>query len=354
MSAECGIIAVCAQESMDVSERLHSLIDSCPQCGSLVLFFKADAVSEEEISRAAALVENQGGREVMLVPFHGQFSSKDLISSAQSLVSAGYAHAVLADLAAGYTARDINTICQQADEHPSCLVTAARNHLQMDEKVRSSNKRVCRILQIVCHVKVHDALTGLVCLPLAHVAQATNGLSDNDDAFAYLLTQSAYLFDEAAIVEASVETIADEQNSAQVSDAFKETRSLFTIYKTVLGRFPKYLASSLSSRAIDYLIFGILYYLVIGVAFYSAIGARVVSSIINYLLNKKLVFKGIGKKYRAWNYFLLAAGILAVNSALLALFVDTLGLPAIPVKIVVDVLLYFVNFTVQNNIAHRN
>ena len=82
--------------------------------------------------------------------------------------------------------------------------------------------------------------------------------------------------------------------------------------------------------------------------------ARVASATLNYNLNRCYVFRSDeGVETTAPRYALLAVSILAVNTLLLWLFVDIVGVPALVAKLCVELTLFVVNWVVQNRVVFR-
>lgn len=80
----------------------------------------------------------------------------------------------------------------------------------------------------------------------------------------------------------------------------------------------------------------------------SNIGARLVSSAVNYSINRKFVFKSnsdIPKS--ALQYFMLAAVILIGNTIVLSTLVNTMGIGSMPAKLITEIIFFFISWTVQ-------
>lgn len=118
----------------------------------------------------------------------------------------------------------------------------------------------------------------------------------------------------------------------------------------------KFASSSLLSFALDYCLFlwfsaasgnrvwGLLL---------SNIAARLLSACFNYTLNKYMVFHGGGRASRDLpRYMLLATGILTANSILLHAL-TALGLPAPIAKLITEMTLFAVSFSVQTLVIFR-
>ena len=118
----------------------------------------------------------------------------------------------------------------------------------------------------------------------------------------------------------------------------------------------KFASSSLASFLLDYLLFlpfawgtRSLAWGLVG----SNIAARLVSACFNYSLNKYLVFHGGGRVSQDLpQYVLLAAGILTANSVLL-LGLTALGLAAPLAKLITEMTLFAVSFSVQTLVIFR-
>ena len=118
----------------------------------------------------------------------------------------------------------------------------------------------------------------------------------------------------------------------------------------------KFASSSLLSFALDYCLF-LLFSTAAGSwawgLLFSNISARLISACFNYTLNKYMVFHGGGRASRdLLQYMLLATGILIGNSVLLHVL-TTLGLAAPAAKLITEVTLFAVSFSVQTLVIFR-
>ena len=129
--------------------------------------------------------------------------------------------------------------------------------------------------------------------------------------------------------------------------------------KTLLSRcgtICKFASSSLLSFALDYCLF-LLFSAAAGTWTWGVllgnIAARLVSACFNYSLNKYLVFHGGGQvSQNLPQYVLLAAGILTANSVLLH-GLTALGLAAPAAKLITEMTLFAVSFSVQTLVIFR-
>lgn len=86
----------------------------------------------------------------------------------------------------------------------------------------------------------------------------------------------------------------------------------------------------------------------------SNVGARLVSSTMNFSLNRKFVFKTDGRRtVKFIEYFSLAAAVLFGSTTLLWIFVDKLGLSRYLSKLVIDTAFFVVNWVVQRFVIFK-
>lgn len=118
----------------------------------------------------------------------------------------------------------------------------------------------------------------------------------------------------------------------------------------------KFASSSLASFLLDYLLFLLFAWGTRSLAWGlvgSNIAARLVSACFNYSLNKYLVFHGGGRVSQDLpQYVLPAAGILTANSVLLH-GLTALGLAAPLAKLITEMTLFAVSFSVQTLVIFR-
>ena len=154
----------------------------------------------------------------------------------------------------------------------------------------------------------------------------------------------------------TIETVYENNNEGT---HFHPLRDSWRIYKVILGNFFNFMASSLVCFGVDQGLAALLrewLLPLLGLAqgsFWnvniSGWGARLVSSVVNFTLNKNLVFRRKGKAgSAAWKYAVLCVVIICLsNLGVWAL--GKIGVPLCLAKLICDGLLYFVSYRVQQN-----
>lgn len=263
----------------------------------------------------------------------------------------GAACVVTADADGQHLPSDIAAVERAVREHPDDLVLGVRNLSEMPGRSRAGNKITRVVTRIVCNLDLTDTQTGLRGFSLADGA-ADRLCQLDGDGYEFemsMLVHARELFGQ--VVEVPIRTVYEPHNP---TTHFDTVRDSFRVYRVLLGMLPAFVFVSLSSFVVDYLLFA-LFSLGAGLsAVVSTVAARVISATFNYTFNRLAAFRVRGTEYTPLRYFALAAFILVVNSALMWLFSDTLGLPGLAVKVPVELLCYLVSFSVQSNLAARD
>lgn len=109
-------------------------------------------------------------------------------------------------------------------------------------------------------------------------------------------------------------------------------------------RFVKYTFSSGVSFAVDLGLFT-LFQLVIDV-FWATILARILSSLLNFTINSRFVFKQ-QSSLAIFKYYLLVIVQMFVSATLTSLFVNLIPIHATIIKLAVDIFIFLVNYFIQ-------
>ena len=121
---------------------------------------------------------------------------------------------------------------------------------------------------------------------------------------------------------------------------------------TNIKQFLKFTSMSFISFIIDYVLYSIILLITNNINI-SNILARLISSIINYNLNKKIVFNYNNKSYKpVYEYILLAIIILTINTIILNIIVN-FGMNKFISKIIVEIILFIISFIVQKTIIFK-
>lgn len=221
-------------------------------------------------------------------------------------------------------------------------------------KSRAGNRITIAVFRLFLGMKISDTQTGLRAIPRRYLALMEGAKGDRyeyETNMLFLMNRRRIPFTEVRIASVYIEN--------NRSSHFRVVRDSVRIYGLIL----KYLCSSLGACVVDevafYLLkrFAVFAFLPIPVTFTAAFLARVISSLLNFLVNARLVFEGQVNARSLVRYYILAVCQIAVSACLVFLVEHGLSIasPALVtlVKIVVDTLLFFVSFRVQHRWVFR-
>lgn len=158
------------------------------------------------------------------------------------------------------------------------------------------------------------------------------------------------------MIPVTIATVYENENEGSHFHPFRDS---IRIYKVILGNFVKFCGSSLVCFLIDWALFNLFrmifpdqnttflgFTLNTGI-WISTVLARVISATVNYILNKKMVFKKSGHSGISFvRYAVLCVGIMLL-SALGTQLLTSIGIAGWLAKPIVDVILYFLSYSVQ-------
>ena len=235
--------------------------------------------------------------------------------------------------------KDILRVSEAWERSPEKLVLGSRRFTgNVPWKSRTGNAITRFVFSLSTGVKVYDTQTGLRAFSVSRIPMM---LEMKGDRYEYEINVLLYATRERVpIEEVTIETVYIEDNR---SSHFHPVRDAWRIYKMIL----LFAASSIAAAIIDYVLVLVLSALTVSLPqslLISVVGARVVSSLTNYLINRKLVFESRGRSSIV-RYYVLALSILIANYFLLKGV--TLLLPLALGKLLVEIILYPVSFYFQ-------
>jgi len=252
---------------------------------------------------------------------------------------------VTADCDGQHTPADIETICDELAAHPDDLILGVRDFsmAKIPPKSRFGNLLTKSFFHLLTGLKLNDTQTGLRGIP---TAQMEMFCSLKGERFEYELNMLlACKQHHIAIQQIPIATIYLYENSGTHFNPFTDS---IRIYLVLL----KFVSSSLISFLVDYGSF-ILFLAIFGAmtasnmaVFWAGIVSRVISSTVNYTINRLTVFKS-DARFSTMRYYILCVVQMIISSGAVAglNFFFRGGAPIF--KIIVDSLLFLASFTIQ-------
>lgn len=257
---------------------------------------------------------------------------------------------VTADSDGQHTPACIGKVRDALTEHPNDLIMGVRRFDGEDIpwKSRFGNTLTIKVFRMATGICVSDTQTGLRGIPIRFMKELLDVRGDRFEFEMEMLLESVGKY---PVYEVPIETVYESKENHQTH--FNPVKDSVRIYRLLLGRFFKYILSSLSSSVVDLAAFEVFCLLSRGrLSAYIAVStvlARVISATYNYLMNYKVVFKSREKMgSSALKYFTLAVIQMTLSALLVTGGVMLLRVvPEVVVKMIVDTCLFFVSYYIQ-------
>ena len=264
---------------------------------------------------------------------------------------------VTADCDGQHAVTDIYRVAEAAFEHSDALVLGSRNFdlPNVPRKSRVGNRNIRRVFRLLYGLDLDDTQTGLrgFSVKLAELFSAVGG-----DRFEYEMNVLIYAKQNGiCVTEVPIETIYPEDPADHVTH-FKAVRDSLRIIGTLVKNLSQYFLSSALSGILDVTVFFLMLAVVLGEksainTLIATVTARVASSLLNFTLNKRLVFTGRSKGAML-RYYALWICQLGASYGLVYLFGHVLHLPMTPMKLAGDLVLSAFSYRIQRSWVFRD
>ena len=251
---------------------------------------------------------------------------------------------VTADADGQHTPTDILRLLEAMEQHPDKLILGSRAFTgNVPKKSLWGNKSTRAVYALVSGIRVGDTQTGLRGLPVC----ALEAMARIDgERYEYEMNVLLKLKDmNIGVFEVPIETIYINDNAGS---HFNPVRDAIKIYGVIFKHLFAYLFSSGFSFVVDYALFWLCLGFGLG-GFISYAIARLISSQVNYRLNKHTVFGGRGGKYSMVKYYALCVVQGAIGAGLVHVLPAILPVSEAFIKIPVDIVLFMLSYMIQRD-----
>jgi len=259
--------------------------------------------------------------------------------------------AVTADADGQHRFEDIMKVIKVAGKNPKALVLGSRAFDgQIPLRSRLGNSITRQVFAAASGTPVRDTQTGLRAFDRETMKAFIKIPGERYEYEINMLLHAAQ--NGIQIIEETIQTVYIDDNASSHFNPFKDS---LKIYMCIF----KYIGSSLAGFAVDFVALLVLSYLTAGLGsemslLVSVIAARILSATVNFVLNKTVVFKSKGNwAIEICKYAILAVFVLIANYLLLRLLNIILGWPLALSKVIVEVVLFCINFIVQGRLVYR-
>jgi len=248
-----------------------------------------------------------------------------------------------------HTPKDIHKCVEQMVQDDKVVLGCRDFSLEgIPFKSRFGNRLTSSVFRMLCGIRLSDTQTGLRAIPARFLPLLCEARGER---FEYE-TEMLLTFQRESIPfeEVTIETVYLEENASTHFDPIRDSLKIY-------GIIFRYVFSSFSSFLVDYAIFSLLVFLLDGKMergtklLLATFAARVVSSLYNYSVNRKLVFHSkasVGSSLA--RYYILCAVQTAASYGLvflLSALCHADSVLEIIWKLVVDTVLFLLSFRIQ-------
>lgn len=249
---------------------------------------------------------------------------------------------VTADSDGQHSIKDIKSCVKESISKEDSYILGVRNFKSKNVpwKSRYGNNITRSVMKLLIGLNISDTQTGLRAMSKS-VAEKL--LTVSGERYEYETNTLIFCKEQdIKISEISIETIYLNNN---IGSHFNPLKDGLKIYKL----FFKYIISSGSSFLLDIILFS-LFCLIFksnpDKAFIATIFARILSSIYNFMINSKLVFKKMDSNSLA-KYFILVFFQMFVSATIVNLLSHVSYLNIVIIKIIIDLIIFIINFIIQ-------
>jgi len=254
-------------------------------------------------------------------------------------------HVVTADADGQHRPDDIANLIQSTQKDLTGFYIGVRSFgSEVPLRSRFGNILTKYIFRFLIGLKLSDTQSGLRAIPLKAIPEL---LREKGEAYEFELSMLILIKRKRIPVhEVPIGTVYLNKNESSKFNPFIDSMKIYFV-------FFRFILSSLSITIVDFAVF-IAAFNVTASILGSLITARIVSSLINFFVNLKFVFRRSQNVLASALKYYLLVGFIALLSYLLILLMSGNGIGVVPSKIIAETILFFVSFTLQRDFVFNN
>lgn len=258
---------------------------------------------------------------------------------------------VAADCDGQHGITDVINCAQVLQNNSSALILGVRDFSKKNVpfKSRYGNKLTKGIFKLFIGLNIKDTQTGLRAMSTKLMKVFMNTKGERYEYETNMLIECKQ--NNIPIIQVPIMTIYIQQNQTSKFNPLKDSISIYKL-------FAKYIISSVSSFILDIILFNI--FLVIlnkyGIAnkiIIATIIARIISSLYNFKINAKMVFRNINNKSLI-RYAILVLFQMLVSALGVQYLSKFASINVVVIKVIVDLVIFVVNFVIQREFVFRS
>jgi glycosyltransferase involved in cell wall biosynthesis len=250
-----------------------------------------------------------------------------------------------------HTLEDMKKVAAKLLESPNSLVLGSRNFSEENIPFRSrfGNNLTKVVVKFASGIKVSDTQTGLRAIPAVFVDDLLEVKGERYEYEMNMLLECKKK--NIKIEEVKIKTIYIEENKSSHFNPIKDSIKIYSV-------FLRFIASSFASFGIDivlFMIFSLMLKEVLPDSFIivSTVLSRVLSSFINFMINRNVVFKSSSSNTMV-KYYALSIVQMGISALGVHYIYSAVSSGEVVIKIIVDSLLFLVSFVIQREWVFKN
>lgn len=253
---------------------------------------------------------------------------------------------VTADADGQHKPEDIVRVAEATSNSENSFVMGVRNFGDnVPFRSKFGNILTKHIFRALIGVKISDTQSGLRGIPVSILPRL---LKVSGEAYEFELGMLIAVHEsKMPIQEVAVETVYLDGNESSKFNPLIDSMKIYFV-------FFRFIFSSLTAAFIDFIVF-ILIYSASKSILISLIGSRIVSSLVNFFINRKIVFhRRHGLTFSLIRYYIILCLITGLSFVFISLLHAKLGINAPLSKIIAETTLFLVSFSLQRNYVFSN
>lgn len=325
---------------------LISLVDELQNKGFPLIVIINDGSSEEKMY----IFNELAAREGCLVIHHSKNLGKGIALKSgidAVLHSDIYFNGIItADADGQHKAHDIIKLAESLEQHEDALIIGCRNFSEKNIPMKSKlgNKLTCIVFRLATGIKITDTQTGLRAFSLENARRFVNIEGNRYEYEMNMLCEAAK--GGVPIKEIGIETVYLDKNR---SSHFHPIFDSFYVYKNFL----KYALSAVLSFLLDIALYAVFssIFTIVGIGefiVWATIMARILSSVFNFVCNKRFVFNNKSKGITiVLKYYALCVMQMLISALLVRTLYGISAVDTVLLKCIVDIILACISYKIQ-------
>jgi glycosyltransferase involved in cell wall biosynthesis len=253
---------------------------------------------------------------------------------------------VTVDADGQHAVTDILKVAKRLQETPHSLILGVRDFSAKDIPARSrfGNNMTKLVVRFTLGINITDTQTGLRGIPYSMMDSL---LMVKGERYEYEMNMILECKNESIrIEEVPIETIYINDNDSSHFNPIVDSIKIYSV-------FLKFISSSILSFGVDILLFTIFSLLLkdlypVKFILFATIAARVLSSLFNYFVNKKVVFNSDSRNTMI-RYYALSIVQMLISALIVNELYHLIGSGEVAIKILIDSLLFLISFIIQRD-----